>query len=111
QPSQIFHHGLDKLRPGALGIQIFVAEDQLPAPLRRPPCRHPKRVRMSQMQKPGRRRRKSPAIKSGGVRRGMIFQREPQAIASRSGLAMEWDAAYPTCSPRLRVSECDFDDA
>ena len=75
QPSQIFHHGFDKLRPGALRIQVFVAEDQLPAPLRRPPCRHPKRARMSQMQKPSRRRRKSPAIKSGGVGRGVIFQR------------------------------------
>ena len=95
QPSQIFHHGLDKLGPGALGIQVFVAQDQLPAPLRRPPCRHPKRARMSEMQKPSRRRRKSPAINSGGVRRGRIFQRG--ARQSLADALSQWNR-----TPRIR---------
>jgi len=62
KPAQILQHRLDKLRPAALRIQIFVAKDQLPAMFRRPPGRNPEGARMPEVQQPGRRRRKPPAV-------------------------------------------------
>ena len=63
QPPKIVDHRVHELIPAALRIQIFIAQDQLPAVLGGTPRRNPKSPRVPHMQQPGGRRREPPAIK------------------------------------------------
>jgi hypothetical protein len=64
QPVQVFDHRIDELATTALWIQIFISQNQGPAPLSRTPRRNPERPRVSDMEQASGRRRQAPPIAS-----------------------------------------------
>ena len=65
KPPQIFEHVMDEFRTTALEIQIFIAQDQLPAVLSSALSRNPEGASVTEMQQSGRRRRQPPAVGLG----------------------------------------------
>jgi hypothetical protein len=67
EPVQVLDHGGRKLRPRALRIKVFVAQDQRPLALNSSLRRNPKRPRMADVQQAAGRRREASAIWWGGL--------------------------------------------
>ena len=67
KPAQVLDHRFHKFRSAPLRIEVLIAEDQLSAAFLGPLCGNPKCPRMSQVQKPSRRRREPPAIGMQGI--------------------------------------------
>jgi hypothetical protein len=65
QPAQVFQHRLRELRPTTLRIQIFIAQDQLPAVNRRALSRNPKTAGVADVKQSGGRWRQPSAIGLG----------------------------------------------
>ena len=64
QPVKILDHGKYELGAAALGIQIFVAENQVAAMLGRALSGLPKRAGMAKVEQTGGRRRETPAVRA-----------------------------------------------
>ena len=69
EPGQIFIHGADELVAAALGIKVFIAENQGAMVLLRSLGGDPEGAGMSEMKKPGGRRRQTASILDLGAAR------------------------------------------
>jgi hypothetical protein len=62
EPAKVFEHGGSEFRPATIGVEVFVAENELAGVFARALLRDPKRAGMAEMQKTGGRRREAAAI-------------------------------------------------